>query len=316
MTQPVYLTRVARYDDPGLTAAVAALLDGAGCPVGVGSKVLVKPNLVAPRNPALSCTSPAVVRAACLYALEKGAARVTVADSPAFGTGRIVARLAGLTEAVADLPVAVASLDRPRGLALSVGGSIGVSRLALEADHILNVARLKCHDQMGLTLAVKNLFGCVCGFRKSLAHQRLGKEPGRFAAMILDVLAALPPSTALLDGVVCMHKAGPVGGDPFDLGLLGAAASPVALDTAVYALLGVTPHRIPLWQAAIARGLPGTDPLDLVYPLHNLNDFSAEGFVVKELLAPLNFETSRFIRGRLKSLLVPLRPTSSRPPKH
>ena len=308
MIQNVYLKRVDRYDAPGLDAAVAALLDGAGCPVGVGSRVLVKPNLVAPRNPALSCTSPAVARAVCLYALGKGAAQVTVADSPAFGAGRIVARLAGLAEAVADLPVAVASLDRPQAIPLSVGGSIGVSRLALESDHIINAARLKCHDQMGLTLAVKNFFGCVCGFRKSLAHQRLGRDYGRFAGMILDVLAALPPSTSLLDGVVCMHKAGPVGGEPFDLGLLGAAANPVALDTAVYALLGASPRRVPLWQAAIARGLPGTDPQEIVYPFEKLNDFSADGFVIKDLLAPLHFETSRFIRGRLKSLMVTLRP--------
>lgn len=307
MTQTVYLDRVDRYDDPGLDAAVAALLEQAGCPVGNGSKVLVKPNLVAPRNPPLSCTSPAVVRAACLFALERGAARVTVADSPAFGTGRIMARLAGLTEALADLPVTVASLDRPHALPLSAGGSIGVSRLALESDHIINAARLKCHDQMGLTLAVKNVFGCVCGFRKSLAHQRLGKDYGRFAGMILDVLAALPPSTALLDGVVCMHKAGPVGGEPFPLGLLGAAANPVVLDTAVYALLGASPRRVPLWQAARDRGLPGTDPQQLLYPLKNPTNFNATGFVLKDVLAPLDFETGRFVRGRLKSLMVTLR---------
>lgn len=307
MLQTVFLDRIDRYDDPGLAPAVAALLEAAGCPIGPGSTVLVKPNLVAPRNPALSCTSPAVVRAACLYALEKGASRVTVADSPAFGTGRIMARLAGLTEALADLPVSVASLDRPRAVPLSAGGSIGVSRLALETDHIINASRLKCHDQMGLTLAVKNVFGCVCGFRKSLAHQRLGRDSGLFAAMILDVLAALPPTTSLLDGVVCMHKAGPVGGEPFALGLLGTAANPVALDTAVYALLGAAPRRVPLWQAAMHRGLPGTDPQQIVYPLKSPRDFSAAGFVVKDLLAPLNFETGRFVRGRLKSLMVTLR---------
>ncbi|MHC1789086.1 DUF362 domain-containing protein [Solidesulfovibrio sp.] len=305
MPQCVSLRRVGRYDDPGLTAAVAELLDRAGCAPGVGSKVLVKPNLVAPRNPALSCTSPAVVRAVCLYLLAGGAA-VTVADSPAFGTGRIMARLAGLTEALADLPVTVASLDNPKGLALSAGGSIGVSRLALEADHIVNAARLKCHDQMGMTLAVKNLFGCVCGFRKSLAHQRFGQDPGRFAGMILDVLAALPPTTSLLDGVVCMHKAGPVGGEPFPLGLLAAAANPVALDTAIYALLGLSPRHIPLWHEAIRRGCPGTAPETIDYPLEQPADFDAAGFVVKDILAPLNFETGRFVRGRLKSLMVTL----------
>ena len=305
MSHSVFLSRLDRYDDPGLDAAVAALLDRAGCPAGRGSRVLVKPNLVAPRNTALSCTSPAVVRAICLFLLDKGA-QVTVADSPAFGTGRIMARLAGLTDALADLPVAVCSLDNPRAIALAGGGSIGVSRLALEADHIVNAARLKCHDQMGLTLAVKNCFGCVCGFRKSLAHQTLGKDNRRFAGMILDVLAALPPSTSLLDGVVAMHKAGPVGGEPFALGLLGAAANPVALDTAIYARLGLAPDRIPLWRAARKRGLPGSDAAAIDYPLRAPDDFATEGFIVNPALAPLSFETGRFLRGRWRSLLVTL----------
>ncbi|HWQ08493.1 MAG TPA: DUF362 domain-containing protein, partial [Holophaga sp.] len=212
MSEAVFLRRVAGYDDPVLPATVAALLDAATCPAGPGCRVLVKPNLVAPRQTALSCTTPAVVRAVCLHLLARGAA-VTVADSPAFGTGRIMARLAGLSEALVDLPVRIENLDRPRPLRLSGGGSVGVSRTALEVDHIVNVARLKCHDQMGLTLAVKNFFGCVCGFRKSLAHQRFGRHD-RFARMILDVYAALPASTSLLDGVVAMHKAGPVGGEP------------------------------------------------------------------------------------------------------
>ncbi|WP_300160624.1 DUF362 domain-containing protein [Solidesulfovibrio sp.] len=302
---PVSLRRVGGYDASCLDAHVAELFEAVGCPVGRGDRVLVKPNLVAPKNTALSCSHPRIVRAACLFALSRGAA-VIVADSPAFGTGRIMARLAGLTEALADLPVAVASLDGPRPLRLAHGGTIGVSALALEADHILNLARLKCHDQMGLTLATKNFFGCVCGFRKSLAHQRLGKDRATFARMILDVLATLPPSTSLLDGIVAMHKAGPVGGEAFPLGLLGASASPLALDTAVYALLGLAPQDVPLWAEAMRQGLGGVRPEDVDYPLEGLAAFDATGFRTPKALAALTFEPRRFVKGRLRSLLVGL----------
>jgi len=305
MSASVYLRRLAGYDDPALDGTVATLLDGAGCPVGQGDLVLVKPNLVAPRNTALSCSHPAIVRAVCRHLLSRGA-NVTVADSPAFGTGRIMARLAGLAAAVNDLPVRIESLDGPRPVRLSGGGCIGVSRLALQADHIVNVARLKCHDQMGLTLAVKNFFGCVCGFRKSLAHQRLGKRNDRFARMILDVFAALPPSTSLLDGLVAMHKAGPVGGEPFPLRLLAAAANPVALDTAVYALLGLSPQNIPLWREALAVPLPGARPEELTFPMERPDAFDATGFMTPRVLSPLAFEPKRFVKGRLKSLMVTL----------
>jgi uncharacterized protein (DUF362 family) len=305
MPESVYLRRLRGYEDPRLEAVVAELLTAANCPAVQGHRVLVKPNLVAPLNTSLSCTNPLVVRAVCRYLLSRGAT-VLVADSPAFGTGRIMARLSGITDALADLPVQVESLDRPRQISLSLGGSIGVSRLALGVDHIVNVARLKCHDQMGMTLAVKNFFGCVCGFRKSLAHQRLGKNDALFARMILDVWAALPPSTSLLDGVIAMHKAGPVGGEPFALGLLGAAANPVALDTAVYTLLGLVPERIPLWREALALGLAGARPEDVAYVMEPPEAFNASGFFVKPVLSPLAFEPRRFVRGRLKSLMVTL----------
>ncbi|WP_428558467.1 MAG: DUF362 domain-containing protein [Solidesulfovibrio sp. DCME] len=306
MAHPVHLLRLTRYDDPALDARVADLLGATACPVTRGDRVLVKPNLVAPRNTALSCSHPAVVRAVCRFALSREA-RVTVADSPAFGTGRIMARLTGLTASLSDLPVAVANLDEPKPLRLAHGGTIGVSRLALEADCILNVARLKCHDQMGMTLAVKNFFGCVCGFRKSLAHQRLGKDRARFAAMILDVLAALPPTTSLLDGIVAMHKAGPAFGEPFPLGLVGAADNPVALDTAIYTLLGLTPEAVPLWRESERLGLGGTRPEDITYPRERLEAFDATGFVTPPQLSPLAFEPRRFVTGRLKSLLLSLR---------
>lgn len=305
MTHPVYLLHAPRYAAPDLGANVATLLDAAACPVGRGDRVLVKPNLVGPRNTALSCSEPRVVRAVCLHLLARGAV-VTVADSPAFGTGRIMARLTGLADILGDLPVTVASLDGPRQIGLADGGSIGVSRLALETDHIVNVARLKCHDQMGMTLAVKNFFGCVCGFRKSLAHQRLGRDRGRFARMILDVLAALPPSTSLLDGIVAMHRAGPVGGEAFALGLLAAAANPVALDTAIYTRLGLVPQAIPLWREAAARGLAGADPQECDFPLEQPETFDTSGFLLPGVLSPLTFEPKRFVKGRWRSLMLTL----------
>lgn len=305
MPQSVYLRRVSRYDEPGFDAVVAELLDASGCPATPGLRVLVKPNLVAPRNPGLSCSHPRMVLAVCHYLVARGAT-VTVADSPAFGTGRIMARITGLGEALASLPVRIANLDTPSPLRLSFGPRIGVSRVALEAEHIVNVARLKCHDQMGMTLAVKNFFGCVCGFRKSLAHQRFGHDRALFARMILDVLAALPPSTSLLEGVVAMHKAGPAAGEPFPLGLVAASDNPVALDTAIYTLLGLPPDRVPLWAVAQALDLPGAAPEELLYPMLQPDAFDVSAFETPATLAPVAFETRRFLKGRLRSVLLSL----------
>jgi uncharacterized protein (DUF362 family) len=298
MTLDVFLLRSGpEAPDPAARRLLAALdLPPAG------ARVLVKPNLVAPRNAALSCTEPDLARAVCAALLDLGL-RVTVADSPAFGSAARVARAAGLDRTLKPLGLAVRSLKRPAPLALSFGGRIGLSRDALEHDLILNLPRLKAHGQMRITAAVKNLFGCVTGCRKALAHAVIGDAPGLFPRLIVEVMAALPPVRTLLDGRLAMHRTGPIQGDPFALGLLAASSDPVALDTAVYALLGLSPEQVPLWAECRRRGLPGADPANLHYPLDQPRAFDPAGFLLPEPLEPIVFKPLRLLRGRLKSLL-------------
>jgi uncharacterized protein (DUF362 family) len=298
MTLDVFLLRSGpEAPDPAARRLLAALdLPPAG------ARVLVKPNLVAPRNAALSCTEPDLARAVCAALLDLGL-RVTVADSPAFGSAARVARAAGLDRTLKPLGLVVRSLKRPAPLALSFGGRIGLSRDALEHDLILNLPRLKAHGQMRITAAVKNLFGCVTGCRKALAHAVIGDAPGLFPRLIVEVMAALPPVRTLLDGRLAMHRTGPIQGDPFALGLLAASSDPVALDTAVYALLGLSPEQVPLWAECRRRGLPGADPANLRYPLDQPRAFDPAGFLLPEPLEPIVFKPLRLLRGRLKSLL-------------
>ena len=307
MPQSVYLERLPDYASPELDAVAGRLLELSGCCPARGDQVLVKPNLVAPSNTALSCTHPAVVRAVCRYLADCGA-RITVGDSPAFGTARIVARASGLDKALAGLPAPIVNLTRPRQLALTLGGSVGVSSQALDAALIVNVPRFKVHDQMRLTLAVKNFFGCVAGFRKSLAHQRHGENGTRFESMLMDVCQAMPRSVSIVDGVAAMHVCGPAKGKPYALGLLGACADPVALDTALHAVLGLPADGTPLGEEAARRGLVE----ELAYPLRRPDEFDAHGFILPGCLAPVAFKPGRFLKGRLKSLYIRLSGTKTR----
>lgn len=298
---PVHLARAAAYAATDLDRLVAELLHAAGLRPRPGERVLVKPNLVAARGAPLSTTEPAMVRAACLYLLECGAV-VSVADSPAFGTARGVARACGLLDALAGLPLRVTGLGRPAALRLSFGASVSVSRDALEADAILSLPRVKVHNQLRLSLAVKNLFGCVVGGRKALAHCRFGDKGERFEAMILDVAAALPRTFGLADGIVAMHRRGPTGGEPFSLGLVGAAADIHALDCALYAVLKACPEKTAIWRLARKRGLPGAFSKNLAFPLLAPDVFDADGFIIPETLDPVTFDPLRLVKGRVKSL--------------
>ena len=299
---PVALLRQGGYARAVLQDAVERLFAASGVSFSPGERVLVKPNLVSRANARLSCTHPEVVRAVCAHVLDCGATP-RVADSPAFGSAARVAEACGLAASVASLGLRVTNLGRPASLRLGLGGSIGLSRDALDADRIVSVARLKAHGQFRVTASVKNLFGCVCGCRKALAHMRLGEQPGAMESMVLDVAAALPPTVAVADGIVCLHKGGPVRGEAYNLGLLGASATPLALDAVLFGLLGQTPGSVPLWAEALRRGLPGVRPGDAAFPLAAPASFNATGFVIAAALDPMRFEPLRFVRGRVKSLL-------------
>ncbi len=229
-----------------------------------GMHVLVKPNLL--RAHELSCTHAQVLRAACLCLQEQGI-KVHVADSPGFGTATSVAKSLGIQEALRPLGIAVQEFSSVQDVPLRLDwagaefshknlGSWGIARQALEADAILSLPKLKAHNLMGMSLGVKNLFGCICGLRKALAHAVQGRELQDFTHGILALYRALPPSAALMDGVIAMHKKGPSSGEPYALHCLAASPSAMALDTAIYNLLQLPIATIPLWQEAQRLHMP------------------------------------------------------------
>ncbi len=296
---PVVLLRCRDYDPGRVQRAVAEALDASGWTPPRG-RVLVKPNLLR-AAPALSCTHPQVVRAACAWLLDHGCA-LTVTDSPGFGTARGVAEAIGLAESLRPLGLSVVPLDDAVQVPLSFGGSIGVARRALEADGVLSVPRLKAHSQMRVTLAVKNLFGCVPGVRKAFVHTRHGDRGHRFEGALVEVAAALPPTAALLDGVEAMHVTGPGSGKPYPLGLVGASVSGVALDSVICGLLGLTPAQVPLWAELARRGAPGALPGEADLVRETPDAFDARGFEVPSVLKPMSFRPGTLLRSTVRRL--------------
>lgn len=300
---PVALVRCSDYNSPLLPSLVGTLLETIGWQPSRGTRVLVKPNLLAPKPPDfLPCTHPRVVRSACEYLLDLGV-RVTVGDSPSFGTGCWVAQKIGLARALADLPVDLLDLNRPLLAKLSSHrGRVAISRVALENDVILNLAKFKVHRMMALSGAVKNHFGCVTSLWKALLHVILGDRGNRFESMLMDLLDLLPPSVSLLDAVTAMHVTGPVDGLPFPMEMLAASPSAVALDTAIYTLLQLTPADVPLWQEAVKRNMFGASPGDLIYPLEPLDSFDGRDFIMPTTLQPVGFHPLKIAKRLVKNI--------------
>lgn len=302
MTVPIALARCKTYDD-GLEEKLFQVLEAAGISIKSGARVLLKPNLLSARP--LACASWQVTAAAAKWLLDHGA-KVTVADSPAFGSASGVSRAIGLAGPLKKLGLKAKSLSGKKKLSFFIEGekvSIPVSPLVFDNDLVFSVCRVKAHSQMRLTLCVKNCFGVIPGLHKAFAHARLGRSAEFFAACVAALYSSLPPVIGAADGVTAMSVTGPAKGEPYPLGLLGACADPAALDLALMKILGAPPERVPIAKA-LGKTLPDTPHS---WPLESPDAFNGSGFVLPERLKAASFAPRRLIKSCIKRIWIKIR---------
>jgi uncharacterized protein (DUF362 family) len=270
-TSKVGLVRCTSYERTAVEEAVEQVLApfgglggaaGFGRRIGPGSSVLVKPNFLraAPSEAAVS-PHPEIVRAVCTGLLDLGA-KVRIGDSPAFGTAQGAAKACGVLDIANELGIPIVEFRNPRRVQTEGprGLTLQLDREVTEADAVVNLCKFKGHQQLGLTLAVKNLFGCITGKRKPIWHLRLGDRDNAFGEMLVEVYRNVAPTISICDGVVAMEGNGPGLGTPRALGLILAAEDGVALDTTGAQIVGYPLEELRVYRAARDLGVGCSDP--------------------------------------------------------
>jgi uncharacterized protein (DUF362 family)/Pyruvate/2-oxoacid:ferredoxin oxidoreductase delta subunit len=256
MKERVVLLAAADYARPQVEDAVERLLaplGGMAAFVRPGQKVLLKPNMLAGKEPEKAVTThPEIVRAVIRLAQQAGGI-VAVGDSPGIGSPLQVAKRCGILPVIEETGAAFAPFAesvkiRPRG---GTFHELEIARDLLEADVVINLPKLKTHQMMGLTAGVKNLFGAVVGIRKPRLHLQAGTDKEFFALMLLELAEQIRPALTLVDAITAMEGEGPGSGDPVHVGALLAGTSPLAIDTVATALVGLSPEAV--WTQRVAR---------------------------------------------------------------
>ena len=187
-----------------------------------GDRVLVKPNLLASREPEKAVTThPAVVRAA-LRAVQEAGGEPVLGDSPG---GRntpanyaALLRRTGLAPVLEECGVEAVFFDEPTVEIPSPSGRVykrfRVAGAVADADAIVSLSKFKTHQFTLATGAVKNCFGYIPGVAKAEYHLNTGMDQGRFAALLLDLYLARPPVLSVMDAVIGMEGNGPSNGTP------------------------------------------------------------------------------------------------------
>lgn len=300
----VYLTKCETYSHRKL----CNFFEQIASPLGLreklqGSRVLLKPNLISGSGQGLACTHPELMVSLAQWCLDNGA-RVSLGDSPAFGSSEGVLRKLGVYQTLERLGVNLVEFSSNKEVILDCGVKVGIASALDECDLFVNLPKIKAHSQMYVTIAVKNLFGIVTGLRKPMLHMQYGDLHSRFARIIVDLLEQLPENVTLVDGVQVMHKTGPVNGEGLLLGCLAASLNPVALDVAIMNLLGLDCMKNPLLVEASRRNLVGGHEAKLSYPVLAPEAFTGVHFKAPDKLAPVRFSALRFLRGQMKRFVA------------
>jgi len=254
---PQVLIKKASYHYADLRPIIFEMMDALASDLAwPDSHVLIKPNLLMAARPQLAVvTHPLIVKAVAEYVIEKGG-KPSVADSPAIVKFAKIIEIGGYQTALKDMNVKMYRFED--SVKTDIGepfGEIEIARDALEADIVINLAKLKTHAQMLLTLGVKNLFGCIVGLSKPQWHFRTGVDREMFAKLLVQIYKRVNPSITLVDGILAMEGSGPAkSGTPRHLGVIIGSDDAVATDWVICDMLGIEPERLLTNRAARSLG--------------------------------------------------------------
>lgn len=266
----IILKRVEDYSDyqsikEFAEKAVAAFLEKESSDGLRGRKVLLKPNLLMKKPPEAAVTThPQIVRAFAETLALKGA-DIYIGESPGGknteASFKRSLKVCGLEEVVRDLGLKELFFDGSSE-EVSIGGKLKATLEIFKPegfDLIVNLCKFKTHGFMGLTAAVKNLFGFVVGTAKAQCHLRF-PEPEIFADMLVDLALYIKPSLSVVDGIISMDREGPSSGRPVKTGFLAASNDPFTLDYFLAEKARLDLNRLYTVRASLERGLVDKNP--------------------------------------------------------
>ncbi len=265
---PVSAVPCPSYGKEAVQSALArAIEEAGGLPADPrGMRIGIKANLVSAMKPEEAATThPALLAALVSYLLARGAREVVVGDSPGgLYTPAFVHRVyraAGLdaVTAVGGLLNEDFSQKSTTAPDAAVLKSFTYTGWIDTCDLLINFCKLKSHGMMGMSNAVKNLFGVIPGTMKPEYHFRFPEQEA-FADMIVDLAEFVKPAFSICDAIVGMEGNGPTKGVPRQIGAILASRDPHALDLVAARLIGLRVSEVPTLAAAVSRLLIPADP--------------------------------------------------------
>jgi len=275
MKSKVAVVKCKDYETRNVELAVKCafeLLGGTKAFIKSNEKVLLKPNLLGPYAPERCITThPEVVRS-LIKIVKEANALPYVGDSNSSSLNTRMhdtLQATGISRICEEETCEIVSFERAGVEEIESSNpnnrripSLEITKAVFDLDALISVAKMKTHVQTVVSGAIKNLYGCVPGFRKTRYHY-LATRPDDFAEVLADVLAITKPRLGIIDGIYAMEGMGPADGKRKHVGVLLMSEDLVALDTVMTTMMKYDSRKDPIIQAAVRCGL-GVGNLDSI----------------------------------------------------
>lgn len=306
----VALIKCTSYDQEQVNDAffqAMELLGGHQELIGSAGKIMLKPNLLSPQEPAKAVTThPAVFTAVATYFQQNYSnSIIRYGDSAPKGTTVKILETTGMQSAAAKLGIKNSNfeekvtLSNPKG---NIHKQFTIAKPVADCDALINIAKFKTHHLTRITAAVKNLFGCIPGLMKPEFHVKL---PGvkEFSQMMVELDIFLDAKLHVIDAIEAMEGNGPNSGNTKKLNCIIVSSDPVAADTVACKLIGLQASRVLTNEIGEKFGLGNMKEIELVGD--DIDQLKDKTFVVQR---GVNLSTNVAWKYRYLKNLISLKP--------
>ena len=226
-------------------------------------RVLLKPNVGRNVKPETGITTHPQVIAAAIDAFRDAGADVAVGESPITGVAALDAfETSGVTAVVEERDCPLIDMDLRRYVTARIPNGAAIKRLKVcpevaEYDIVVSIPVMKTHMHTGVTLAVKNMKGCLWRRAKVDFHM-LPQDPESkdkpLDTAIVDMSSVLRPHLSIIDGTIGMEGLGPSAGKPKPLDVVLVGVDAYAADAVGCGVMGISAADVPHLRLGAERG--------------------------------------------------------------
>ena len=213
-----------------------------------GKRVILKPNLVE-FDPSIPINTNPILVMAAVEAFQAEGAVVRIAEGPGHRRSTLdMCEAAGYFQAVRGFEDLFTDLNWSDVAKVEIPSPFSglkelyLPKMILGCDLLVSMPKMKTHHWVGATLSMKNFFGIVPG-----AVYGWPKNPLHWAGIhevIADLQKLVPPTFAIVDGIVGMEGNGPIQGQAKHAGLVVTGSDLAAVDATCCRIMGIDPAMV------------------------------------------------------------------------